>query len=330
MIKKISVIGLILASLTPLAYGGFIDLGVGARPLGMGHAFVGVANDVNALYYNPAGLINVMNMEFCFMYAPLMIGLTDGSGISDIYGAFAMKLTEESAVGAGWLGRGLTGPGYSGTESLYNENTIYGSYAMWLSDKLILGLSVKVPMHSYGEDGYTKNGIDDNGASTGKTDPTFSRGYSKIGISADVGALYQLSDALTLGVMMQNIISSNIALYPAKSRDVAPMYLKAGVGYKIPKLAIMENITVASDFVYHAGGLNDIKLHSGFEAWLFKQSVAARAGFGIGTNSYMDLSVGGSYVLKTNPETQIDYAWTLPLSGLKSAGDHRFSCTLRM
>jgi len=32
------------------------DLGMGARPLAMGGAFVGIADDGNALYYNPAGL----------------------------------------------------------------------------------------------------------------------------------------------------------------------------------------------------------------------------------------------------------------------------------
>lgn len=34
----------------------FWDLGMGARPLAMGEAFVGLADDANALFYNPAGL----------------------------------------------------------------------------------------------------------------------------------------------------------------------------------------------------------------------------------------------------------------------------------
>ena len=34
----------------------FLQLGFGARPIGFGEAFVPVANDVSALYYNPAGL----------------------------------------------------------------------------------------------------------------------------------------------------------------------------------------------------------------------------------------------------------------------------------
>jgi len=34
----------------------FLELGFGARPLGLGEAFVAISDDVSALYYNPAGL----------------------------------------------------------------------------------------------------------------------------------------------------------------------------------------------------------------------------------------------------------------------------------
>jgi hypothetical protein len=36
--------------------GSFVDVGFGTRPVGMGFAFVGVADDANAPYWNPAGL----------------------------------------------------------------------------------------------------------------------------------------------------------------------------------------------------------------------------------------------------------------------------------
>ena len=39
--------------------GEFMALGVGGRALGMGGAFVAVANDVTSGYYNPAGLANL-------------------------------------------------------------------------------------------------------------------------------------------------------------------------------------------------------------------------------------------------------------------------------
>ena len=39
--------------------GEFMATGVDARPLGMGGAFVAVANSVSAAYWNPAGLADV-------------------------------------------------------------------------------------------------------------------------------------------------------------------------------------------------------------------------------------------------------------------------------
>lgn len=40
--------------------------GVGARALGMGNAYTGVANDFSALYWNPAGLVQLHEGEFSF------------------------------------------------------------------------------------------------------------------------------------------------------------------------------------------------------------------------------------------------------------------------
>ncbi|OQX91238.1 MAG: hypothetical protein B6D58_08650, partial [candidate division Zixibacteria bacterium 4484_95] len=34
----------------------FLEIGISARAIGMGEAFLGVANDASALYYNPAGI----------------------------------------------------------------------------------------------------------------------------------------------------------------------------------------------------------------------------------------------------------------------------------
>ncbi len=42
----------------------FLKLGAGARPVAMGEAFVGIADDANALYYNPAGAAQLDRAEF--------------------------------------------------------------------------------------------------------------------------------------------------------------------------------------------------------------------------------------------------------------------------
>jgi long-subunit fatty acid transport protein len=45
-----------------------IKLSAGARPEGMGGAFVGVADDISAIFWNPAGLSMLGSQEGSFMH----------------------------------------------------------------------------------------------------------------------------------------------------------------------------------------------------------------------------------------------------------------------
>ena len=51
--------------------GSFLELGVGARAMGMGGAFVSVADDGSAFYWNPAGVSQLIRPELFGMYASL-------------------------------------------------------------------------------------------------------------------------------------------------------------------------------------------------------------------------------------------------------------------
>ncbi|MFH1379609.1 MAG: PorV/PorQ family protein [bacterium] len=46
----------------------FLKIGIGARPVGMGYAYSAVADDLNALYYNPAGLANQKDRQATASY----------------------------------------------------------------------------------------------------------------------------------------------------------------------------------------------------------------------------------------------------------------------
>lgn len=72
--------------------GEFLSLGVGAKALGMGGAFVGVANDVTASYWNPSGLCQLDQKELSLMHAE-----TFGTLLNHDFIAFALPLEEKQS-----------------------------------------------------------------------------------------------------------------------------------------------------------------------------------------------------------------------------------------
>ncbi len=72
-------------------------LGVGARSLGMGNAFTGVASDYSAIYWNPAGLVQLKSGEFSFGISHVNFNNT-----STFYGSqvsYTNNATKVNAVG---------------------------------------------------------------------------------------------------------------------------------------------------------------------------------------------------------------------------------------
>ncbi|RKY59145.1 MAG: hypothetical protein DRP94_04355, partial [Candidatus Latescibacterota bacterium] len=55
--------------------GAFLELGVGARPLGMGSAYVAVAEGPEVVYWNPAGLVLGEGTTLGFMHSERFAGL---------------------------------------------------------------------------------------------------------------------------------------------------------------------------------------------------------------------------------------------------------------
>ena len=51
----------------------FLEIGPGARSIGMGSAYVSVANDASSIYWNPAGIVNVPRPEVQSYYSPWLV-----------------------------------------------------------------------------------------------------------------------------------------------------------------------------------------------------------------------------------------------------------------
>src|SRR5688572_17207817 len=72
----------------------FDDLGVGARAPGMADTFVGVAQGADALYYNPAGLVQMNEGEVSVQYGQSLRGTDDGSSLGTTYLGYATPLRQ--------------------------------------------------------------------------------------------------------------------------------------------------------------------------------------------------------------------------------------------
>lgn len=68
MKKAIILTIIFLLGSTNLSQADFLFEGAGVRPISMGGAFVGLADDANCVYYNPAGLAYLKEREEIFMY----------------------------------------------------------------------------------------------------------------------------------------------------------------------------------------------------------------------------------------------------------------------
>ena len=83
----------------------FLQIGVGARSLGMGGASVASANDVYAGYWNPAGLTRIdNNAQISLMHASYFAGIANYD-----YGAWASKISDNSALGISLIRFGVDG-----------------------------------------------------------------------------------------------------------------------------------------------------------------------------------------------------------------------------
>ncbi len=123
----------------------FLKIGAGARAVGMGETFIAVANDVSALYWNPAGLTQFTDNQTMFAHTEYVldvkhefVGAAYHLTPSDIVGFSvtslhmdAMKVTTE------------TQPFGTGEYFTFGDVALGLSYARSMTDQFSFGLTVK-------------------------------------------------------------------------------------------------------------------------------------------------------------------------------------------
>jgi hypothetical protein len=123
----------------------FLKIGVGARANGLGGSFTAIANDVTALYWNPAGITNLQKFSLAVSHSEWFADIShDFAGIvypfssSDIIALSVVALnTGEQEVTT------VTQPEGTGVYYDVSDLSIGLTYARALTDRFSVGLTVK-------------------------------------------------------------------------------------------------------------------------------------------------------------------------------------------
>ncbi|TEW77169.1 PorV/PorQ family protein [Gramella jeungdoensis] len=114
----------------------FLNIGVDAAAFGMSKAVVAASKDVNSIYWNPAGLVNIKNYQGSIMHAEYFEGIAKYD-----YAAFAMPIDEKSAVGIAIIRFGVDDI-LNTTELIDNEGNIdYNRISLFSAADYALNLS---------------------------------------------------------------------------------------------------------------------------------------------------------------------------------------------
>ncbi|WP_194776624.1 putative type IX sorting system protein PorV2 [Pararhodonellum marinum] len=180
-------------SIAPKYSNEFLNIGVGARALGMGGAQVSATRDVTAAYWNPAGILGISHQyEFALMHAEYFAGIAKYD-----YAGFSTPLDEKNQVAVSLIRFGVDD--IPDTRFLYDANgalnynnirffnaadyALILSYARDVHEKIKVGANTKIIHRNVGK---------------------FAKAW---GFGLDLGAIFLL-DKWQLGAMLRDVTTT--------------------------------------------------------------------------------------------------------------------------
>jgi len=202
----------------------FITIVPDSRAGGMGETGVAIADNVWAVFWNPAGLAFQNGSELAMTHTNWLPGL----GLSDIWIAHAAYKQPveilDGVVGGqltylnlGEFNRTINSPEIVGTFTGY-ELAVSATYSTKISNQLGIGTSAR----------FIYSHLADQGAGQEQGSGTAS------GFCFDLGILYRplfLEQSLSFGAKLSNV-GPNISYVDREQADPLPMNLRLGVAYK--------------------------------------------------------------------------------------------------
>ena len=226
-----------------------ISVGLGARPISMGKAFVAVADDPNAMFLNPAGLGTLKRWELSTMNYSLLDEYQ--------YMMFCgVNPTPSGVFGIGYVSSRIGGIIVSGgsTTDFYNQATVlsYGRDTEEYFPETYAGASVK----------YYQKGFSGGASASGS------------GYNIDLGLLYVPQKWISYGLNFQNVVSGSQIQGDLLSEEM-PFITKIGASFYWMEY----DVRFALDKDMFIGRENvPWPMHFGGE-WKVSQNLYLRAGY---------------------------------------------------
>jgi tetratricopeptide (TPR) repeat protein len=282
------------------------SFGFGARAMGVGNAYVAMADDPTALYWNPAGLDYIYQQSLTFFHASLPEG-----GLYDFLGyAYPTLDLGTFAIGVGRIGMGEI-QAYDeyaverGTFS-YDNYRFYFGYGLKLPWNLAAGVSLKVQRRAWHDLALAD----------------FSGDLNATGVGLDLGLLYKpnfstspLLRDWSVGLNIQNLFEPK--LKENVGTDVLPLALRFGLMRTIP-------------FASGGTGLNillDLEKTADTDFGIFFGTEFNYQGFGKVRLGYNNNSIAFGAGVKYSM-FEIDYAFGSPTQDNFLPPIHRISFTV--
>ncbi len=240
-----------------------ISVGIGARPLSMGKAFVALADDPNAMFLNPAGLgtqknwdITSMNSNFLNEYQYSMFCGVDPTPIG--------------VVGIGYVSSRIADidkysdhDSFEGTADFYNDALVlsYGNYVGDIAAKYVPFIKGRPDLYGGASLKFYSLGYSGNVEASGS------------GYNLDLGLKYNQEDWLSYGLNFQNVLAGSKISGDFEQEDM-PFLTKIGVLFRW----LEHDVNVALDKDMFLGRDNvPWPMHFGVE-WNLHPNLSLRAG----------------------------------------------------
>ena len=283
--------------------GSFVDVGFGTRPVGMGFAYVGVADDENAPYWNPSGLgyINEIKAGFSQIDQLGLITYNYASGIYPLPG-------QQHSVGLSVISSG---------DDAMKELSVHAAYGIKINI-VNIGLGLKYRNASFGNNGLNRDDyavFDDAEIDAGFAQQIYGDAN---GFGVDFGLMVNPTEKIRIGVLVRDFIApmnwssqARSSEYQARGDYNEGMPLEVIFGSSVK---VNDNFMAAVDFQPATSSERTNYVRVGVEGRLVNV-LMLRAGTEQGINSLDDekftLGTGLDIKLKDKIRLQTDFAYVI-------------------